>query len=110
MALSALSVMTAGEAAVAIIAGDARAFTGVPGIGQKTAQRIILELREKIDNREAFFTCGAAGAAEPASEAVSALCALGYARAEAAGAVSAVRKLADTAEELIVHALKHMGK
>jgi Holliday junction DNA helicase RuvA len=112
VALSVLSSLSANDIAVAIITGNAKAFSSVSGVGNKTAQRIILELKEKIENSEAVEAL--AGAAESkgdaASEAVNALCTLGYIRSEAVSAVSAVCKLGDTAEELILLALKRMDR
>lgn len=113
VALSVLSAMTVNELAVAIITSNTKAFSHVQGVGNKTAQRIILELKEKIDSKEAMEVFGGGGADtahDASAEAVSALCALGYVRSEAILAVSQVNKLADTAEELILLALKRMDR
>lgn len=112
VALSVLSSMTVNELAVAIITSNTKAFSHVQGVGNKTAQRIILELKEKIDSKEAMEVFGGGGetAHDAPAEAVSALCALGYVRSEALTAVSQVNKLADTAEGLILLALKRMDR
>lgn len=113
VALSVLSAMTVNELAVAIITSNTKAFSHVQGVGNKTAQRIILELKEKIDSKEAADVLGGTGGEtvhDASAEAVSALCALGYVRSEALEAVSQVCKLADTAEELILLALKRMDR
>lgn len=109
-ALAVLSAMKVGELAAAIITSDESALTKVSGIGKKTAQRIIIDLSGKIQSAEISYTGGGAeGAADKEMEAVSALVSLGYNRAEAVRAVSSVRNLADTTEELILLALKRMG-
>ncbi len=111
MALAILSSMPLNDLSIALVAGDAAALTRVPGIGKKTAQRLVLELRDKVDDAE--LTGQSAAAAAPAgsaeSEAIAALMALGYASSEAARAVSAVAGKASKADELIFLALKSLG-
>src|SRR5699024_10006726 len=111
MALSILSSMPLNDLSIALVAGDAAALTRVPGIGKKTAQRLVLELRDKVDDAE--LTGQGAAAAAPAgsaeSEAIAALMALGYASSEAARAVSAVAGKAAKADEMIFLALKSLG-
>ena len=111
MALSILSSMPLNDLSIALVAGDAAALTRVPGIGKKTAQRLVLELRDKVDDAE--LTGQSAAAAAPAgsaeSEAIAALMALGYASSEAARAVSAVAGKATKADEMIFLALKSLG-
>ena len=111
MALSILSSMPLNDLSIALVAGDAAALTRVPGIGKKTAQRLALELRDKVDDAE--LTGQSAAAAAPAgsaeSEAIAALMALGYASSEAARAVSAVAGKAAKADEMIFLALKSLG-
>ncbi len=111
LALAILSAMPLSELSIALVAGDAAALTRVPGIGKKTAQRLVLELRDKVDNAE--LTGQSAAAAVPAgsaeSEAIAALMALGYASSEAARAVSAVAGKAAKADEMIFLALKSLG-
>ena len=110
MALAILSSMPLNDLSIALVAGDAAALTRVPGIGKKTAQRLVLELRDKVDESE---LTGQAAAAAPAgsaeSEAIAALMALGYASSEAARAVSAVADKASKADEMIFLALKSLG-
>lgn len=110
MALAILSSMPLNDLSIALVAGDAAALTRVPGIGKKTAQRLVLELRDKVEESE---LTGQAAAAAPAgsaeSEAIAALMALGYASSEAARAVSAVAGKASKADELIFLALKSLG-
>ncbi|MEA5003236.1 MAG: Holliday junction branch migration protein RuvA [Christensenella sp.] len=112
VAASVLCVMRVNDIAAAVISSDDKAFAAVPGIGKKTAQRLVLELKEKVDIEDAvgdgvdmeMFTQDAA------QEAVAALCGLGYNRQEAVAAIAAVKSLGDSAEELVSLALKRMGK
>ena len=110
-ALAILSALPLRDLSIALVAGDAAALTRVPGIGKKTAQRLVLELRDKVDDAE--LTGQSAAAAAPAgsaeSEAIAALMALGYASSEAARAVSAVAGKAAKADEMIFLALKSLG-
>jgi Holliday junction DNA helicase RuvA len=110
VALSILSAMKVGELAAAVITSDESAFEKISGVGKKTAQRIIIDLAGKISEAgTAALSDVAPGAADKENEAVSALVALGYNRAEATRAVSSVKNLGDTAEDLILMALKRMG-
>ncbi len=106
-----LSEMTVAEIASAIFSADSKAFSKVSGIGPKTAGRIVLELKDKIKAQDAI---GAVNGEETpvntaVSDAIAALVSLGYGKAEAAQAVSEVSALADTAEELILLAIKRIG-
>lgn len=114
LAMSILSGMTPAELAVAVVTEDARAISRINGVGKKTAERLILELKERIANDE--FASGSkpspsamqpAGAAQ---EAVQALMALGYTSAEAARAVSRLPETCQTVEEIIVHALRQLDR
>ncbi len=121
--LAILSVMTADDLRFAILAGDAKAIAKAPGVGAKTAERVILDLRDKVSiedsliNREAALKEGkAAGgqagtdaAAVARQEAAEALTALGYSATEALKAVKQVEIGADTdAEDILKQALKKM--
>ena len=111
-ALAVLSTMKISELAAAIITSDETALQKVTGIGKKTAQRIIIDLAEKISTHEIIGDAdmpGEQGGMGIESEALAALVALGYNRAEATRAVSSVKSLGDTTEELILMALKRMG-
>ena len=105
-----LSEMPAREVAAAIFSADARAFSKVSGIGPKTAGKIVLELKDKIKAQDVVLSKEEGVAANTAvGDAIAALVSLGYAKAEAASAVSDVSSLADTAEELILLAIKRIG-
>ena len=112
-ALQILSSLSVRELSLALVAGDAGALTRVPGIGKKTAQRLVLELRDKVDDSQLTGSGAAispsADANGPEGEAVAALIALGYSASEAARAVSRVAGQAQKADELIFLALKSLG-
>ena len=111
VALAILSALKLSDLAAAIITADESAFQRISGVGKKTAQRIIIDLAEKIAATEAIDMGGEtpAGPTNKEAEAVSALVTLGYNRTEAMRAVSSVKNLGDTTEELILLALKRMG-
>jgi Holliday junction DNA helicase RuvA len=105
VAIAALSGGAARELVRAIAAGDAKRFQAVPGIGKRTAERIIVELREKVsaDLDEATLA-GAVEDAEPRALAREGLVSLGYSPAEAEKLLD--RAQGDSAEELIGAALR----
>ena len=110
-ALQILSSMSIRDLSIALVAGDAGALTKVPGIGRKTAQRLVLELKDKLEESD---LTGAAVSPKvyqqgPEAEAIAALISLGYASAEAAKAVSMVAGQTDKADEMIFLALKGLG-
>ncbi len=112
LALSVLSVLTPADVAAAIVTDNAAAFDRVPGMGRKTAQRVLLELKEKVATEEMLETGLPASAAEPSdmrAEAVAALVGLGYDGVIASRAVSAVENAA-TVEELLTKALRTLAR
>lgn len=110
LALAVLSALTPQDVAAAIVTDNAAAFDRVPGLGRKTAQRVLLELKERVNVTDML---GAGAAAEDAgnmrAEAVAALVNLGYDGLSASRAVTAVRD-ADSVEALITQALKGLAK
>ena len=84
VALSVLSGLSVEDLAIAVAAQDAVRLTKVPGVGRKTAERLVLELRDKMP-----IATGAGGAAAPkgSSDVLNALLSLGYNDREAAAAV-----------------------
>ncbi|MBR4710443.1 MAG: Holliday junction branch migration protein RuvA [Clostridia bacterium] len=114
MALSILGAMPVHDLQVAILMDDVQALCRAPGVGRKTAQRITLELRDKITQAEASLTRGDAAAPVPAAadsvgEALEALMALGYTAVEARNALSQVKNRDASANELITQALRAMA-
>lgn len=113
-ALGILSALPMRDLSIAIVTGDVTALSRAPGIGRKTAQRIVLELRDKVEQQEvsAAQQGATAQAAAPVGierEAQAALMALGYTSAEAARAVNQARGQADTVDQLVLAALKQMS-
>ena len=115
-ALGVLGAMPLRELNLAILLGDVNALSRAPGIGKKTAQRIALELKDKISQADVSASAGAAAPAasaaftsDAAAEAVEALIALGYSSTEARNAISQVRDQTDKPEELIRLALRAMA-
>ena len=115
-ALGLLGAMPLRDLNLAILLGDVNALARAPGIGKKTAQRIALELKEKVTQTDVSVQADAAGGvreipgpAGEAAEAIEALTALGYSAAEARDAVSRVKDQSDRAEELIRLALRNMA-
>ena len=111
-ALGVLSSMPLRDLSIAIATGYTGALSRAPGIGKKTAQRLVLELKDKVEAGE--LTSGA-GQAVPAAamgaqqEAVAALMALGYSSAEAARAINQVQGQSDKTDQLIMLALRTLG-
>jgi len=114
-ALGVLSALPLRDLSIAIVTGDVNALSRAPGIGKKTAQRIVLELRDKVEQQDipAPKNAPAAPVSAPAGgiqkEAQAALQALGYTSAEAARAVNLVRDQADTVDQLILAALRQIS-
>lgn len=112
-ALQILSSLSVRDLSIALVTGDANALTRVPGIGKKTAQRLVLELKDKVDDEQltgqAASIAPKTANAGPEAEAIAALVSLGYSSAEAARAVSQVAGQANEADKLIFLALRGLG-
>lgn len=114
--LNILSEMTPDDLRFAVLANDAKAIAKAPGIGKKTAEKLIIELKDKLDiedvlNREAKEATFAATSQNHGvqAEAVEALVALGYGSTEAMKAVKKVMEETDgSVEDILKHALKIM--
>jgi holliday junction DNA helicase RuvA len=108
MALAVLSGSTPGELGKAIAAGDAKRFQVVPGVGKRTAERIIVELREKIPEALMAAASDGGGAEDGHLLAREGLVGLGYELAEAEEMLQAVSEEIDDAEpeQLIAAALR----
>ena len=116
-ALAVLAVMSPDDLRFAVLGEDVKAISKAPGIGSKTAKRLILELKDKLKLEDVLDQNMAAAAPEQAnslsgakSEAVQALAALGYSPSEALKAVNSVEPSVDMAvEEILKCALKQMS-
>ncbi|MCM0648806.1 Holliday junction branch migration protein RuvA [Clostridium swellfunianum] len=109
--LSLLSISSVANLKYAILTGDEKTLTRAPGIGKKTAQRIILELKDKFKNDDimpANFTGSESMETNRnLSEALEALVALGYTEKEAERAIKKVNQ-EDAVENIIKNSLKHL--
>ena len=116
-ALGLLSAISPDDLRLAIISGDAKAISKAPGIGSKTAQRLILDLKDRIPEEQIVSMIekkseehGTGGGGAVGKEAVDALVALGYSAMEATKAVRQVEILDGmTAEQVLKASLKYMA-
>lgn len=113
-AMAVLSALSTERLAVAIISDDAKSISAAQGIGLRTAQKIILELKDKV--KKDGFSDTPSEKSSPAQqdskaldEALEALLALGYSRSEAFGALRSAPEGAGV-EELIRHGLKNLTR
>lgn len=106
VALSVLSAASADAVRAAIMQGNAQALTQYQGIGKKTAERIVVELKSKIKSMGADELI-AVSATD--NEAVAALTALGYSVMEAQRALASVGDEAQTTEDKVLAALRYLG-
>ena len=117
-AISILSSSTPENLALSIITGDEKALTCAPGIGKKIAQRVILELKDKLAKGQTISASGTVVAGGPVpiipqnklSEATAALAVLGYSQAEINIALKGVDIDGQPLEQIIRLALKNMVK
>ena len=116
-ALSILSVAPPDRLALSIITGDEKMLMQAPGIGKKIAQRIILELKDKLAKEQSSFGPDTGGSVpvmvlpnDKAKEAGAALAVLGYSGSEVAAALKGIDMDALPLEEIIRQALKRMVK
>ena len=115
-ALAILSTTTPDRFTLAVVTGDEKALTAAPGVGKKLAQRIILELKDKIAGEQAHFdaSAGPAAAVLPAggggklAEATAALPALGYSQSEIGLALRGVDVEQLSVEDIVRSCLRAM--
>ena len=112
LALTALSGMTTEQFAAAIVRSDVKTLSKIKGVGKKTAERIVLELRDKVSKDyeavgETDVVTSAAKSEGANEDAVLALMTLGYTKQEAEAAVLRVQKDGMSLEQLIFTALKN---
>ena len=114
-ALAILSSMTPEQFTLAVVTGDEKALTAAPGVGKKLAQRILLELKDKLAG-EQIEAAGSGpavpltGAGGKAAEASAALAALGYSQSEIGASLRGVDTGSLTVEEIVRQCLRAMVK
>jgi len=112
LALGILSKLAPSDIAMAIVTQNAAAFDRIPGLGKKTAARLLLELKEKVTEDTMGSVSApqmAEGSVDMRAEAIAALVALGYDGVSAGRAVSSVGECARV-EDMITKALREIGK
>ncbi|MBQ6036729.1 MAG: Holliday junction branch migration protein RuvA [Lachnospiraceae bacterium] len=116
-ALGILSSMTPSDIRFAVLSQDVKAISKAPGIGSKTAQRLIIELKDKVSLSDGLEhmnddvrPVGNASDSSEKSEAIIALTVLGYSNTDAFRAVSGIDTAGKTTEEILKEALKRIGR
>ncbi len=116
-AISLISTLSPSRFALAVVSQDTKSLTKAQGIGMKMAQRIILELKDKISKEQLTASIPAAGSENRfapgdsvLSEAVSALMVLGYGSVEASGIITGIYEDGMSVEDLIKKALKSLSR
>lgn len=110
-----LSELAPERLAVCIVSGDAKAITKAQGVGKKTAERVVLELKDKMgsiavgDTSDVVSSVASVGENSNSAEAVEALVALGYSQSDAAVVVGSMDKSL-TVDEMIRNGLKQLAK
>lgn len=112
LAMAVLSGLSVSDLATAIITSDEKALNRVSGVGKKTAQRIILELKSKISTEQAFSSSGEVPtvATGEAGEAVEVLIAMGFDASDAAAAVALVKAEGGSPEQMAMRALRSLDR
>ena len=113
VALSVLSSLSAAEVALAIISGDEKALSRVPGLGKKTSQRLILELKGAMQKEEwsgAIDVPSLLSGNDVVDEAIAVLMAMGFAQQDSAAAVALVKAEGGTAEQMAINALRRLDR
>ena len=110
-----LSELAPDRLAVCIASGDAKAITRAQGVGKKTAERVVLELKDKMgsiavgDASDVVSSVASVGESSNSAEAVEALVALGYSQSDAAVVVGSMDKSLSV-DEMIRNGLKQLAK
>lgn len=115
-ALAILGAVTPEKLALCVISGDEKSLTAAPGIGKKLAQRILLEMKDKMSRDQLEAAGSASGVSLPGPEAsggamedaLAALAVLGYPRAVAVGALQGVDTAGMATDEIVRAALKRL--
>lgn len=110
-----LSELEPNRLAICIASGDAKAITKAQGVGKKTAERVVLELKDKMGaitvggTSDAVSSVASVGESSNSAEAVEALVALGYSQSDAAVVVGSMDKSLSV-DEMIRNGLKQLAK
>ena len=105
-----LGTLNPSQIMMAIVADDAIALSKAPGVGKKTAQRLVLELRDKIKSEDTIIQPAQASGGGAKNDAMDALLALGYGRSEALQTILEVADDEMAADMIIRLALKKLAK
>lgn len=113
VALAILSTITPSQFTLAVVTGDEKSLTMAQGVGKKMAQRIILELKDKLAGEQLEYSAAASDVIVPssnnkASEAYAALASLGYSQSEIGAALKGLDIEKLSLEEIVRHALRAM--
>lgn len=113
VALAILSTVTPSQFTLAVVTGDEKSLTMAQGVGKKMAQRIILELKDKLAGEQMEYSAGSSTVITPnsnnkASEAYAALASLGYSQSEIGAALKGLDIENLSLEEIVRHALRAM--
>lgn len=114
LALTILSGLNAEDFHRCIVNGDTHALVRLPGVGKKTAERLVIEMRDRLpdladtgnSDYQPVAPIANSGVANPKQEAISALCSLGYKPADAAKMVQTIASEGKSCEEIIRQALQ----
>lgn len=113
-AIAMLSKITPSEFAIAVITNDIKTLTTIPGIGSKSAQRIVLELKDKLKTEDAIAkdeeTLPSKSNNENVEEAIQALQILGYNKGEIKKVIEKLKVKDNSTEEIIKLALKQLSR
>ena len=106
MAIGVLSSISLRDLEMAIVSGDSKIIKKLKGIGPKTAERIVLELKDKIETNTTFEMINTSSNNKEMEDAISALEGLGLTRIDAVKRVREVSSQEDTAETIVAKVLK----
>lgn len=110
LALTILSGMSAEDFSRCILDGDSKALTQLPGVGKKTAERLVVELKDRVNKDESFKLTGVTTKIEkqvnPVNDAVSALISLGYKAQQASQMIRSIDVDGKSTEDIIRAALQ----
>ena len=109
VALAALSSFTPGALADGIVSEDVALVSTIPGVGKKTAQRIILDLKDKLDALPGIPGSATPADAGAAHEAREALVSMGFSTAEVAAALKGYPGTASDSQAMLKYALQRLG-